>query len=313
MAIQYLGIDIGGTNVKMGVVDAKTGHISNFYSHDTVSWRQSGHFAERLGDAIAVQLNDNKHIKKVGIGVPGTLSRDRSTLAEITAIPEINGLALKPILEERFQGVKFFLENDANAAALGEFYFGKEKIDENYIFITLGTGVGGAAIINRKVFLGGDGNAMEPGHVPSRHGKVLERNIGKNELLDMANEMRRTFTGETQLPADGTISTTGLVAAAAEADELALKIFENVGEMLGEALVSLIRILDIKLILIGGGLSASFDYIMPALMKQLTYWLTPYYLENLTITRATLGNDAGLQGAASLCFDIADGVGDGEI
>ncbi|PKK37824.1 sugar kinase [Siphonobacter sp. SORGH_AS_0500] len=306
---QYLGIDVGGTNVKMGIVDANTGKISNFYSHDTLSWRQSGHFEERLGDAISLQLLDNPSLTKVGIGLPGMINNKRTIPLEITAIPELNNVKLVDYLSGRFAGVSFYLENDANAAALGEFYFGEEKIDENYIFITLGTGVGGAAILNRRVFTGGNGNAMEPGHIPSVNGKVLERNIGKNELLNLANGMRKDYAGATQLPGDGTISTTGLVAAAAADDELALKIFERVGEILGDGLASLVRILDINLILIGGGLSASFDFIMPAVWKQLKYWLTPYNLETMEIKRATLGNDAGLLGAASLCFDVQDGAG----
>jgi glucokinase len=302
MATEYLGIDIGGTNVKMGIVDAESGKISNFYSHDTASWRDSGHFVERLGDAIGVMLIEHKNVKKVGIGVPGLCNRERTTLLEITAIPEIDGIEVIPYLEKRFDGDSFYLENDANAAALGEFYFGENKIPEDYIFVTLGTGVGGAAIIDKQVFKGGGGNAMEPGHVPSRRGKVLERNIGKKELLDLANEMRAGYKGRTLLPDDGTISTTGLVSAASEGDELAQQIFDEVGMMLGDGLVSMIRILDITTILIGGGLSASFDYILPALTKQLNYWLTPYYLKTLEIRKATLGNDAGLLGAASLCF-----------
>ncbi len=186
---------------------------------------------------------------------------------------------------------------------MGEYYFGEEKLPEDYIFVTLGTGIGGAAIIDKKVFKGGGGNAMEPGHVPSRHGRVLERNIGKVELLHMANEMRAAYKGETQLPKDGTISTTGLVAAAAEGDELALKVFEEMGAMLGDGLVAMIRILDITTIMMGGGISASFDFIMPAVNRQLEYWLTPYYLKKLVVKRATLANDAGLLGAASLCFE----------
>jgi glucokinase len=303
MATEYLGIDVGGTNVKMGIVEAQTGKLSNFYSHDTASWRKSGHFVERLGDAIAIQLAENKSVEKCGIGVPGLINRSRTTLVEITAIPEIDGTPIIPYLKERFPKCDFFLENDANAAALGEYYFGEdEEIPEDYIMVTLGTGVGGAAIIDKQVFKGGGGNAMEPGHVPSKNGKVLERNIGKNELLELANKMRKAYTGKSQLPDDGTISTTGLVAAAAEGDELALQVFSEVGEMLGNALVSMIRILDITTILVGGGLSASFDYIMPAISKQLEYWLTPYYLKTLVIKKATLGNDAGLLGAASLCF-----------
>lgn len=302
-SVEYLGIDVGGTNVKMGIVDANTGKISNFYSHDTISWRESGHFVERFGDAVALQLLANKDVKKVGIGLPGMLNRERTIPLEITAIPEINDVPMVDLLSKRFSGIQFFLANDANAAALGEYYFAEEKITENYIFITLGTGVGGAAIINKKIFTGGDGNAMEPGHIPSRNGRVLERNIGKKELLDLANERRRDFKGETQLPGDDSISTTGLVAAAAEGDELAIQIWTEVGEMLGEGLAALIKVLDIKQVLIGGGLSASFDYILPAVNKTLDYWLNDYYKNGLSIKRATLGNDAGLLGAASLCFD----------
>jgi glucokinase len=302
MATEYLGIDIGGTNVKMGIVDAETGNITNFYSHETASWRKSGHFVTRLGDAIAVQLKENPHVDKCGIGVPGLITRDRLSLIEITAIPEIDGLKVIPELSERFPGKEFFLENDANAAALGEYYFGEEGVPEDYIFVTLGTGVGGAAIIDKKVFKGGGGNAMEPGHMPSKHGRVLERNIGKVELLDLANGMRAEWAGETSLPDDGSISTTGLVAAASEGDELALAIFDEVGNILGDGLVAMIRILDITTILIGGGLSASFEYILPAVNRQIDYWLTPYYKKTLQIKRATLGNDAGLLGAASLCF-----------
>ncbi len=300
---QYLGIDVGGTNVKMGIVDASNGRISNFYSHDTASWRTSGHFIDRLGDAIALQLVEYPEVKRVGIGVPGLTNRARTTLIEITAIPEIDGIQIVPDLKKRFPDHDFFLENDANAAALGEYYFGEDKLPEDYIFVTLGTGIGGAAIIDKKVFKGGGGNAMEPGHVPSKNGKVLERNIGKKELLDMANEMRAAYTGTTQLPADGTISTTGLVAAASAGDELAKQIFWEMGYLLGEGLVSMVRILDITTILIGGGISASFEFILPAINDRLECWLTPYYLKTISIKRATLANDAGLLGAASLCFD----------
>lgn len=302
MATKYLGIDVGGTNVKMGIVEAETGNMTDFYSHDTGDWRKSGRFIERLGDSIAIQLKENPEVEKIGIGVPGLTSRDRTTLLEITAIPEINGTKIVPILEERLKGKKVYIDNDANAAALGEYYFGEQGVPEDYIFVTLGTGVGGAAIIDKKVFKGGGGNAMEPGHVPSKHGRVLERNIGKVELLELATKMRAEFNGKTRLPDDGSISTTGLVAAADEGDELALAIFEEIGEMLGDGIVSMIRILDITTVLIGGGLSASFDYIMPAVNRQLEYWLTDYYLKTLDVKRATLGNDAGLLGAASLCF-----------
>jgi glucokinase len=77
-SVQYLGIDVGGTNVKMGIVDAQSGNITNFYSHDTASWRESGHFVEQFADAIALQLYEHKGLKKVGIGLPGMINRERT-------------------------------------------------------------------------------------------------------------------------------------------------------------------------------------------------------------------------------------------
>lgn len=301
---EYLGIDVGGTGVKMGVVHPENGTINHFQSYDTATWRESNHFVDRLADAIGLFLYQYKNIKKVGIGLPGIMTKDRRTLVEITAIPETDGTPLIEILEKKFPGYSFFMENDANAAALGEFYFSPEKetMPEDFIFLTLGTGVGGAAIIDRKIFLGGDGNAMEPGHVPSINGKVLERNIGKKELLQMANKMRKEFKKPTLLADDGTISTTSLVVAAEKGDELALAVWQEVGKLLGNAAVGLIRILDIKNIFIGGGISAAFEFILPSMEKELNYWLTPTYLEKLSIKKALLGNDAGLLGAASLCF-----------
>jgi len=109
-AVEYLGIDIGGTNVKMGIVNSETGQISNFYSHDTVSWRKSGHFEDRLGEAIGLQLIDNKNITKVGIGLPGMINSARVTPLEITAIPELNNVPLVEILKKRFPAVDFSLK-----------------------------------------------------------------------------------------------------------------------------------------------------------------------------------------------------------
>ena len=105
----YLGIDVGGTNVKMGVVDTETGRISNFYSHDTASWRELGQFEKHLGDAISVQLHEYPDINKVGIGLPGMINRNRTIPLEITAIPEIDNVPLVDYLSKRFEGVQFLI------------------------------------------------------------------------------------------------------------------------------------------------------------------------------------------------------------
>lgn len=297
-----LGIDIGGNHVKLGFVNSE-GNITDFQSYPTKEWRDTGNFAQRLIDTIAFKLIAHKDVKKVGIGLPGMLSKDRLSPLEITAIPELNGLPLAEQLRRHFPGMQFFLENDANAAALGEFHFSSEIVPDTYAFITLGTGIGSAAIIDRKIFTGGDGNGLELGHILSRNGKRLEQNIGKNGILEMATNRLAEYRMDTTIPRDQPVSATRMVAAADAGDAFSIGIFEEVGEMLGEGLVALIRILDIKNIYLGGGLSASYDSLVPGIRKVLEAYLTPYYLNNLKIRRAALGNDAGLLGAASLCLD----------
>ncbi len=297
---EYLGIDIGGTNVKMGVVD-ESGHIHDFHSYPTAEWRKGNKFIEKLGEAIQVRLTIHKNVTKVGIGIPGTVSKDRRTVLEVTAIPELNGINLADELQTGLPGISILLENDASAAGLGELYFSKEPIEDDFAFVTLGTGVGGVAIIDRKIFLGADGNSMELGHMVSRYGKRLEQNIGKQGMLNLAAMHIQNYQGATMLKASD-ISTTKLILAAEQKDELAMQVFNEIGEILGEGLVAIVRILDIKTIIIGGGLSATFEYIKGGMDHILNKYLTPYYLESLSVRKATLGNDAGILGAASLCF-----------
>jgi glucokinase len=301
---EYLGIDIGGTNVKMGVVD-EGGHIHDFHSYPTAEWRKSGKFIEKLSEAIKFRLTVHKEIKKIGIGIPGTVSKDRRTVLEVTAISELNGVNLADVLQTNLPGISIALENDASAAGLGELYFSKSEMEDDFIFVTLGTGVGGVAIIDRKIFMGGDGNSMELGHIVSRYNKRLEQNIGKQGMLNLAAMHFGNYKGNTLLKS-GDLSTTKLILAAEQKDELALQVFNEIGEILGEGLIAAIRILDIKTVIIGGGLSATFEYIKGGMQKMLQQHLTPYYTNALSVRKATLGNDAGLLGAASLCYSVEE-------
>lgn len=300
---QFLGIDVGGTNVKMGIVDM-SGNIEDFQSHSSAEWKQSERFANKLMDAISYMLLKHKNIKQIGIGVPGLLNPDRTEIIEAPNIPDLNGTRLSALLKKQFPEVKICIENDAKAAALGEFFFGSEETPDNYIFCTLGTGVGGAIVMDKKIFRGIDGNSMELGHMASRGGYRLEQNIGKRGILNLAASHYPQFLNKkkTKLTEDEIGSASRLILAAEEGDELGKYVFYNVGLLLGEGLVAAIRILDCKNIIIGGGLSASYEYIQEGMWETFKKFLTPYYLEYLSVRRATLGNDAGILGAASLCF-----------
>src|SRR2546428_2008502 len=256
---RFLGIDVGGNHVKTGIVD-KNGEIQDFKTHATADLRKDGKFIENLSDVIAFRLINHKEVKKVGIGFPGTITKDRKAPIEITAIPELNGIPVYDLLKKRFPDKEFFLENDANAAGLGELIFSKSNTPNTFCFITLGTGIGSAAVIDRKIFTGGDGNGLELGHILSRNNLTLEQNIGKAGILELIEQRLKEYKGETLVSRTEPISATRTVVAASQCDDFAKSVFFEVGELLGEGLVALIRIMDIKTIVIGGGLSAAYDF-----------------------------------------------------
>jgi len=298
---KFLGIDVGGTNVKFGVVKAD-GELLTKVKYPTKELRREGHFVQHFLEAVEEQLNEHSDIEKIGIGVPGMLSRDRKVTLEMANIPALNGVRLYDKLKAAFPKKIFHLENDANAAALGEYYFGTRALPETYLFITLGTGVGSAAIINKQIFHGGDGNAMEAGHIIAGNGRTVEENIGKAGILEMALKGIESYGGKTALASIENLDAKKVVKAAKKGDKLAQEIFKEVGSVLGECLVSLTRLLDIKTVLIGGGVAQTFPLIKESMHASLAKHLTPYYTKQIDVELATLGNEAGIIGAASLCF-----------
>lgn len=298
---RYLGIDIGGNHIKTGFVDS-LGIITDFQSYKTSEIRETGNFPERFSDIIAFRLAANPEVRKVGIGLPGMISANRKVPIVIPSIPELNGFALHSNLKSRFPEMDFVLENDANAAALGEFMFGKSPLPDSFAFVTLGTGIGSAMILDGKIFKGADGNGLELGHILSRDNRKLETNIGKQGIINLAELRLKSYGDQTVIPKNQPVSATHLVVSASEGDAFSNVVLFEVGEILGEGLVALIRILDVKTIVFGGGLSAGFEFIRPGILNVLNSWLPTYYTNSLDLRLATLGNDAGVLGAAALCF-----------
>jgi glucokinase len=161
----FLGVDVGGTHLKIGLV-SRQGEILSFEKIDTAPYRDDPRgFNFMFINGMARILEKYQGVSKVGIGLPGLISKNRSTTLEIPAIPGLNGFNLKGALKEKYPGVSFFLENDAAAAAIGEYRFGKNNPPEDFLFITMGTGIGSALVLDGAIFQGGRGNAMEMGHM----------------------------------------------------------------------------------------------------------------------------------------------------
>ncbi|WP_158858002.1 ROK family protein [Lunatibacter salilacus] len=298
----FLGIDVGGTYVKIGLVKSD-GEIVEFHKEDTSLMKlEPEGFNEAFVKVVGKYLQKYTQVSHVGIGIPGLISKDRNTTLEIPAISELNGFELGHRLKEQYPSIVFHLENDANAAAVGEFHFGHEKTSGNFLFITLGTGIGSALIMDGEVFKGVRGNAMEMGHMLSRNNIRLEVLIGRKGIITIMKKKMAEFPDEVGGLGTEELGMHLLVRTANEGNKVSLEVFKEVGEILGEAIVSTVRILDVNEVYFGGGISAGLPHILPSLEKMVKTNLTPYYTESFSLKRATLENNAGTLGAAALCF-----------
>ncbi len=298
----FLGVDVGGTHLKIGLV-SKMGEILSFEKIDTAPYRDDPKgFNHKFLEGMGTILDKFPEVRKVGIGLPGLISKDRKTPLEIPAIPALNAFPLKEELKKRYKHISFFMENDAAAAALGEYRFGKNNPPENFLFITMGTGIGSALVLDGDIFKGCRGNAMEMGHMMSRGNQELEVLIGRNGILRILDRFIQAYPRLVGDLENKELGTHLLVDTAKAGNEISLMVFEEVGRILGEAIVSTIRVLDVTNVYFGGGISAGLEFMMPSMDKTVRQFLTPYYVNDLHLMKATLENNAGTLGAAALCF-----------
>ncbi|NDE60682.1 MAG: ROK family protein [Cyclobacteriaceae bacterium] len=299
---QFLGVDVGGTHVKIGLVD-RSGNLLEFHKEDTTSYREhrSG-FGLNFVSILEKYLKLYPQVGKVGIGLPGMISKDRTTPLEIPAIPDLNNFPLQATLSRSFPEHDFYLENDAAAAAIGEFHFGKGEVSDNFLFITMGTGIGSALVLDGKVFKGSRGNALEMGHMLSRGNAGLETLVGRKGILKIMGNLIAAYPEKAGNLVGKELGTHLLVDTAREGNEVSLMVFKEVGEILSEAIVSTIRVLDVTDVYFGGGISAGLEFMMPTIDYNTRKYLTSYYLKDLRLKKATLENNAGTLGAAALCF-----------
>lgn len=299
---QFLGVDVGGTHLKIGLVD-KAGTLCDFYKEETTGYREhTAGFGPNFVRSIGRYLEKFPQVGKVGIGLPGMISKDRMTPLEIPAIPALNNFPLKATLKAQFPKHEFFLENDAAAAAIGEFHFGKGAISDNFLFITMGTGIGSALILDGQVFKGSRGNALEMGHMLSRGNTGLETLIGRKGILKIMANLIAAYPEKAGELVGKELNTHLLVDTARTGNEVSLMVFKEVGEIISESIVSTIRVLDVTDVYFGGGISAGLEFMMPTIEYNTRKFLSPYYVKDLRLKKATLENNAGTLGAAALCF-----------
>ena len=289
-----VGVDLGGTAIKAGAISA-AGEIIERRSIPAELERGPEDLSGRIAE-LARELNFNGTI---GIGVPGLLDRDAGSVIMSANLHQIDGFALVDAVAERL-GVpssKVALENDANVAALGEAWAGAGKEEDDFLLVTLGTGVGGGVVLGGELQTGEGGLAGEIGHICVTPGGLL-CGCGKRgclETLASATAARRRAK-ELGLTED----LPQLSSEARSGDSKAKELFFEIGRDLGRGLAAPTVLLDLRVYVIGGGFGAALDLLRPGIEAGLEERAYGRVAADYKILRATLGADAGWVGAARI-------------
>jgi len=313
-----VALDYGGTAIKGGVVSA-SGELLFFDETPTGSTEfeqvADGLFArfESLRDSAESEGYD---VLACAIGSPGIMSPDRTTIYTSPNFPSWKDVALCEALRARGLDLPVFMENDANVAALGEYWQGAGRGAKCLILLTLGTGIGGALVLNGELFVGAHGMGAELGHitVDPRGPRCGCGNYGCMEALASATAVVREFKeavegGESSsLKVSAGMGAKEIAEAAYGGDELAARVFSKAGGYLGVGLASIINVFDPDVIVLGGGMSASFDLLRDSMWYEIKARALARMVEQVEVVPAQLGNRAGVLGAAHLAFGKLAGV-----
>jgi len=282
MSKLYIGVDIGGTSIVAARFSAS--ELIERTEVPTGSDRPATEIMESLFQAIEQVLTDE--VVGIGIGMPGFMNAETGEILVINNIKSFNGFFIKPQVEERFN-LPTFQGNDANCFALGETYYGAGRKYKNLVGITLGTGLGGGIILDRKIHTGLMGGAGELGCVPF-HGGMVE------DICSAA-----LFKNKYQ--------TTGaeLYKKAKNGDQASLAVFDELAQNIGELVRAVMYILAPEAFVIGGSVANSWDLLEKPLRKEVDKFLVPIISNKTDLVLAELDN-AGLYGAAALCISQMD-------
>jgi glucokinase len=249
-------------------------------------------------------------ISAISVAVPGTVNFEEGVVVKAPNLPSLDGFRLGAALESELKWPAV-LENDANAAAIGEMWQGAGRGYNTIICVTLGTGVGGGIILDGQLWRGVDGSAGEIGHlgvdpfggVPCACGSrgCLEVYASATAIVRMTREARPRYPDSILHTSEDLTSET-VYQAGLNGDELALEVFRRMGVYLGIGLASLVNLLNPQIIVIGGGLSNGWDLFESHMRQQVVERAFPIPARTVKIIRAECGDDAGFLGAAKLAY-----------
>lgn len=338
-----IGVDLGGTNLRIAAVDEHGRLIEKVTTGTQVKLGRDAVISEMAAAILDVsaKFTRSSNLIGVGIGVPGIIDKRTGMLRESPNLPGWDDYPVRDEIEKRLQ-TTVVLENDANAAALGEAWLGAAKDQESSCTIPLGTGVGGGIVLEGRIWHGMSGMAGEVGHITvdpngpqcnCGNRGCAERYASATAIVSMAREaIARGDAPELARIAgspDVEFSAKTIQNLALQGDKTAQAIFDKVGWALGILLADLVNMLNLDMYVIGGGVSAGWPSFAPALFDELSKRSMVYAAtapdrvqgtqagasadlrplgagKRTIVTRALLGSDAGLYGAARLPMVVAE-------
>ena len=300
------GVDVGGTTIKLGLFTVE-GELLDKWEIKTYAENEGERILPDVSETIKVKVKERKiatdDICGIGVGVPAPV--DKNGAIERAANVGWQAKNIKKELEE-LTGFSCVIGNDANVAALGEMWKGAGEGEKDLIMVTLGTGVGGGIIIDGRAVGGAHGAGGEIGHMTVRTDETeacgcgrkgcLEQYASATGLVRLAKRYFENNAKESILQGKE-ITAKEIFDAAKAGDEAALLITEEFGAYLGQALVNLAATVDPAVFVIGGGVSKAGNILLD-IVKKYFYEHAFYGNQKTRITLATLGNDAGIYGAA---------------
>lgn len=315
-----VGVDLGGTNLRVGAVDEEGKFLARSDTPIAPLGGRDGVIGRICGEIARMreELTGSSALRGIGIAIPGIIDMASGTLRESPNLPDWNGYPVRDEIERRL-GTRVILENDANAAAMGEFWLGAARGLDSALAITLGTGVGGGIVLNGALWHGMSGMAGEPGHAtvfpdgpacPCGNRGCLEQYAGARGLVRWAKEAADAGRAPALAKAFGSnpdFTSRDLYELAMGGDTQSRAIFETMGRALGIAIANMINLLNLPIYVIGGGGAAGWDLFSPFLMEEVKQRAYVYRgatgedgAPKTRVCRATLGADSGLYGAARL-------------
>jgi len=313
MVPYVIGVDIGGTMIKGGLFDAQ-GTLCSKFAVPTGQEAEHQGVLHSLLSLIRHLASELAYVPPVGIGIAGVLDPNRTTLLESPNLKRLSGLKLADLTCAELS-VPVFLENDANCAALGELWAGSGKKLDNFLLYTIGTGIGGGLILNRKLWIGEQGKAGEFGHMivnPEGAGCAcgkqgcLEAEASGSAIIRRAREAVLAGTipslQEYGSQPSATITPEQVYHAAAHGDVVCLQILRSCADYLAIAMSNVNSFLDIHHFIIGGGVAPALQLVFDYLLDHTCDRVFSISKEHITIQMAALGNDAGIYGAGFLAL-----------